>query len=104
MKVASEFMSGDERRTLLKPGDVGIVETLDADGDATVHFPSLEHVKNKHRWVLKNCFGELVRCNPHGVASSKKPPSEENSSQLVKPCIVMRKIAKNTTSSENANM
>ena len=49
VKVESEFLSGDERRTVLKPGDVGIVEALDAEGDATVHFPSLDHVKNKHR-------------------------------------------------------
>ena len=74
VKCDDEFMSGDERRILLKSGDVGTVETLDEDGEAHVRFSGLGMMRNKvkilsvRHWVLRDCFKKLsVVCHSQKV-------------------------------------
>ena len=60
VRVDSEFKSSDESvQVTLPSGLMGVVESLDDDGDAQINFPSLGGVRSSTRWVIKANFKRL---------------------------------------------
>ena len=70
--------SGDEMSTTLAPGLVGLVVSIDEDGDAQVRFPDLQRMRCQLVWVLKRDYASLSCC-----AQAVAPPPHVI--QLIKP-------------------
>jgi len=67
VRVDKGFLSGDSFRVELAPGNTGIVEEIDEDGDAQIRFPGLKQVRCRLRWVLKDGFCKLLRIDRKGT-------------------------------------
>lgn len=65
IRVEEHFTSSDESlRVMLRKQTIGVVESMDADGDALIRFPSLTGLRCSARWVLRTSFVNMSMCRP----------------------------------------
>ena len=62
VRVGKGFTTADESlQVMLRAGTEGVVEDVDADGDAQARFLTLSGLRCSVRWVVTSYFGKLVR-------------------------------------------
>ena len=65
IRIEKDFLVGDDHRIDFKTEMIGVVETIDGDGDGYVRFPAFATVTNKMRWISKRHFAHLHVCKSH---------------------------------------
>ena len=80
VRVERAFSSSDESlQVLLQSGTVGVVESIDTDGDALVRFPTLCGMRCTARWVVRKSFGNMAQRSREGHKAATLLPKTPSS-------------------------